>query len=95
MTDEERHRILSRVEMDSVDLRIAYHAIGDAWGLFVDRVRGTRPDECEAFVDRWRAQRDRADAEASRLAEEIFEANVGITNDGPDRWTADLDKMKR
>jgi hypothetical protein len=93
VTDEERDRRLSAVEMDIVHLRIAYRALGDAWGLFGDRLRGTRPDECEAFYDRWRELRRRADSEAERLAEEIFEANVGITNDGPDRWTRDLDRM--
>lgn len=79
--------------MDSVDLRIAYRALGDAWGLFANGVRGTRPDACEAFWDRWREQRKRADDEAERLAEEIFEVNVGITNDGPDRWSAELDRL--
>jgi len=86
MTSEERDRRLSAVEMDSVDLEVAYTSLGNAWGLFGSRVRSTRPDECEAFIERWKQQRARADAEASRLEEEIFEANVGITNDGPDRW---------
>lgn len=86
MKDEDRDRRLSAVEMDSVDLRIAYRSLGDAWGLFANRLRGTRPDECEAFVERWKCQRARADAEAERLAEEIFEANIGITNDGPEGW---------
>ncbi len=91
MTSEERDRRLSVIEMDSVDLRIAYRALGDSLGAFVGRVHLYRPDASEAFFERWRAQRDRADAEAARLEEAIFEANAGITNDGPDRWSAELD----
>lgn len=86
MTNEDRDRRLSAVEMDSVDLRIAYRSLGDAWGIFGSRLRGTRPDECEAFIERWKSQRARADAEAERIEEEIFEANIGVTNDGPDGW---------
>jgi hypothetical protein len=86
MTDEERDRRLSVAEMDTVDLGVVYRHLSDALRLFGTRVRGTRPDECEAFFERWREQRARADAEADRIEEEIFEANVGITNDGPQRW---------
>lgn len=93
MTDEERHRILSGVEMDSINLVIALRRIADAWDAFISRVRGTRPSECEEFIERWEALCERASAEAQRLADAIFEANVGITNDGPDRWTADLDRL--
>jgi hypothetical protein len=86
MTNEERDRRLSAIEMDAVDIRIAYRCLGDAFSRFVGSVRSYRPDACEAFFERWREQRARADAEAERIEEEIFEANVGITNEGPDRW---------
>ena len=72
--------------MDSVDLGVAYRYLGDARRLFGARLRSTRPDAVEAFVERWRAQLARADAGAKRIDDETFEANIGITNDGPDRW---------
>lgn len=86
MNDEERNRRLSAIEMDAVDLSIAYKCLGNAFSRFVGSVRSYRPNACEAFFERWREQRARADAEAERIAGEIFEANVGVTNDGPDRW---------
>ena len=93
MTTEERDRRLSVIEMDAVDLRAAYRCIGDSFSRVIGSVRSYRPDAIEAFFDRWREQRDRADAETQRIEQEIFEANIGITSDGPDRWTRDLDKL--
>src|SRR5579863_6093761 len=95
MTNEERDRRLSAIEMDSVDLGVAHRALGNAFSRFVGGVRGLRPDSVEEFFERWRKQRSRTDAEASRIEEEVFEANVGITNDGPDRWTAEIDELYR
>jgi hypothetical protein len=86
VTNEERDRRLSVAEMDCIELGVAYRHLSDAIRLFGTRIRGTRPDECEAFFQRWRAQKARADAEFERIEAEVFEANVGITNDGPDRW---------
>lgn len=95
MTSDERDRRLSAAEMDLVDLRAAYRHIADAVGRFGFGLRGARPDSCEAFAERFEAQKARADAEWERVRDEIFEANVGVTNDGPDRWSADLDKLNR
>lgn len=86
MTDEERDRRLAAAEMECVELGHVYDTLGAALAAFGCRIRGTRPNECEAWFERWRAAKARADAEADRLEEEIFDANVGITNDGPDRW---------
>jgi hypothetical protein len=91
VTNEERERRFSSIEMDANDLRLAYRALGDSIGRFIGSIRSYRPDAFEAFWDRWREQRRRCDAEAERMAEEIFEANVGVTNDGPDRWSVELD----
>ena len=85
-TDEERDRRLSIAEMDAVDLGIAYTSLGNAWRLFGPGIRRARPDSCEAELGRLDAIRKLIAAEEERIAEEIFEANAGVTNDGPDRW---------
>lgn len=93
MTDEDRNRALSALGMDCIDLGHVYRALGRAVAAFGTRLGLTRPDACEAFFEGWRDQRARADAELDRIEQETFDANVGITNDGPDRWAADLDRL--
>lgn len=95
MTDEDRRRALSELGMDAIELGNIYRALGRAVSAFGTRIELARPDACEAFFERWRDQRARADAELDRIEQETFDANVGVTNDGPDRWTADLDRLNR
>ena len=85
MTSEERNSRLSAIEMDAVELDRAFRLLGRSFARVIGSVRAYRPDAIEAFFERWRGQRSRADAEAGRIEQEIFEANVGVTNDGPDR----------
>lgn len=93
MTDEERNRALSKLGMDCIDLQQVYKHLGSALGAFGTRLGLTRPDECERFGDRVRAVRARADAQWDRISDEIRVANEGVSCDGPDKWSADLDRM--
>ncbi len=94
MTDEQRARI-HRISGDLCDLGAAYVALGRGLASFGPRWFLARPDECERLIERWRATRERADAQAAKVADEIRAANRGIPNDGPDRWTVDLDRINR
>lgn len=95
MTDEDRKRAFSVLGMDCISLGKIYRSLGGAMAAFGTRLGLTRPDACEAFFEEWRDQRARADAELDRIEQETFDANIGVTNDGPDRWSADLDRLNR
>lgn len=95
MTSEERNSALAALGMDCIDLGAVYRSLGRAVAAFGTRLGLARPDACEAFFEEWRDQRARADAELERIEQETFDANAGVTNDGPDRWSADLDRLNR
>lgn len=64
-------------------------------GLFTARFFASRPDECERFLTEHRDARARAEDAAAAIEDEIREANRGVSNDGPDKWSADLDAAFR
>ena len=94
MTDEERARY-HRITGAGVDLRFVLVGLGRGMELFTARHHTTRPDECERFLGEWADAFAAAGAAAQAITDEVREANRGVSNDGPDKWTVDLDKQGR
>ena len=92
MTDEQRARI-HRISMAGVDLGLVYAGLGRSMALFTSRFLTSRPDECERFLAHHRATRERADAQAAAIEDEVREANRGVSEDGPDKWSVDIDRL--
>jgi hypothetical protein len=92
MDDEERARY-HRITGAGCDLRYTLVGLGRSMELFTSRYLSTRPDECERFLAEHRAARALAELAAQAIEDEVREANRGATSDGPDKWTADLDRI--
>ncbi len=91
MTDEHRAR-LHRISMAGVDLKFVYEWLGRSMALFTARLWSTRPDERERFVAEHRAARARAEGAAQAIEDEARQVTGGFSEDGPDKWSVDLDR---